>query len=91
MRDRRRITLTSYQLVNIQRALETRIGMCNFRVTTANERSRMELWATEAAHCIAAYRKTYAYPSGAAKSSQIADRFLQALTRNVEEWERRHA
>lgn len=90
MKDRRRITLTSYQLVNIQRALETRIEVCLFRVGTAKERGRLELWATECAHCISAYRRTYAYPSGEAKSSQIADRYLQKLRSKVEEWGKRH-
>lgn len=90
MADKRRITLTSYQLVNIQRALETRIEMCIFRVGTARDDKRAELWASECAHSIGAYRKTYAYPSGKVKSGQIADRYLSRLMSSIKARTERH-
>lgn len=91
MADKRRVTLTSYQLVNIQRALETRIEMCIFRVGSSRDDKRAELWAGECAHSIAAYRRTHAYPSGEAKSGQIANRYLDRLMIAIKARNDRHA
>lgn len=91
MNDRRRITFTPSELGVVQHSLSTRIDVLLFRVAKARERATRNIHAAECAHAIAAYRKTYAYPSGKGITGQIADRQAQRLVNTLARWEEHHA
>lgn len=90
MRDRRRITFTAAELAAIQHGVALRIDVCLFEVGRARDRKSRNFWATECAHLIAAYRKTYAYPSGKSLVEQIANRFSERLGNSLLGWDERH-
>jgi hypothetical protein len=90
MTGKRRITFRATELLQMQHALASRIDVCMFEIGRSRTRDERNAWAMQCAYTIAAYRKSYGYPSSKSLVEQIANRQSERLARALMVWDEQH-